>query len=436
MAQKVRDFLRKQILQFGPMDIGSFMGSVLGLPEHGYYMRQDPLGALGDFTTSPEISQMFGEMIGAWLADCWIQLGSPKPFILCEGGPGRGTLMSDIIRSTQNIEGFIEAAHIHFIETSPVLRKAQKNTLLQFENLSSAPSWHDSLESLPQDMPLFFIANELLDALPFKQIVMTQEGWRERVVAHSDFGSCSLNKENEQSQDASQSPDLSGLSSSSEPSGFSELSGFSDSNEGSKTGSFIHSLKKYVPNLYESLQGDNKDGFYFAHKAFSAELEKVLPAICKEAQLGDIYEFSTPREEFVKTICTRLQAQGGLALFVDYGHENDVLNDSFRAFMGHKKIHVLEEIGSADLTSDVNFKAIGDVAKNNKSRVFGPVPQGVFLKNIGIETRAKILKSKLDKQGCDQIDSALSRLCDDESMGGCFLVMGFSYEDKLTPAGF
>ena len=167
------------------MNVGAFMAQVLGHPEHGYYRRQDPFGAAGDFTTAPEISQMFGEMIGAWVADIWVQMGSPKSVVLLECGPGRGTLMADALRVTQKVSGFHDALEVHFLETSPVLQAAQKKAVQ-----THSPLWHDTLETLPGDKPLIVIANEFLDALPMRQLQKTKDGWAERVIGldrNNDF---------------------------------------------------------------------------------------------------------------------------------------------------------------------------------------------------------------------------------------------------------
>ena len=169
------EILKSLIREKGPLDIAEFMVLALGHPEHGYYMKGDPFGARGDFTTAPEISQMFGEMIAAWIIEVWQQMGAPV-FTLLECGPGRGTLMADIMRSTKNVPGFHGAAQVHLLEISPSLRKMQAAALGSY-----APEWHVNLETLP-DRPIIAVANEFLDALPVRQLIKTAEGWKERVV--------------------------------------------------------------------------------------------------------------------------------------------------------------------------------------------------------------------------------------------------------------
>ena len=174
------DILKDNIAAHGPVDVAQFMALALGHPEHGYYMKKDPFGADGDFTTAPEISQMFGEVIGAWTADLWERMGKPSPFILLECGPGRGTMMADILRGTKNIEGFHEACSIHLLEASPVLKVRQAETLQGYH-----PHWHATLQTLPARVPIIAIANEFLDALPMRQLVREQGGWHERMVSYS-----------------------------------------------------------------------------------------------------------------------------------------------------------------------------------------------------------------------------------------------------------
>ncbi|MHA1528057.1 MAG: class I SAM-dependent methyltransferase [Alphaproteobacteria bacterium] len=168
------DIIRAQIRADGPMTVADYMALCLGHPRHGYYTTRDPLGAAGDFTTAPEISQMFGEMIGLWLARVWADAGRPAPFRLVELGPGRGTCMVDALRAARAAPGFVEAADLWLIETSPTLRAAQARRLAQAQ-------WADRLEEVPAG-PCLLVANEFLDALPMRQFIASAEGWREKLV--------------------------------------------------------------------------------------------------------------------------------------------------------------------------------------------------------------------------------------------------------------
>jgi NADH dehydrogenase [ubiquinone] 1 alpha subcomplex assembly factor 7 len=168
--------LIERIREGGPISVADYMAECLLHPMHGYYTTRDPFGAAGDFTTAPEISQMFGELVGLALAQAWVDQGSPAPFTLAELGPGRGTLMADVLRATKGVPGFHAGAQVVLVEASPRLRAVQAGVLAGHN-----PAWLDRVEDLP-DAPLFLIANEFLDALPIRQFVLSPEGWRERLV--------------------------------------------------------------------------------------------------------------------------------------------------------------------------------------------------------------------------------------------------------------
>ena len=177
-ASDLASRFRRLIQRHGPMPVSRYMGESNAL----YYDSRDPLGQAGDFTTAPEISQMFGELAGLCLAQCWLDRGAPAPFHLVELGPGRGTLMSDVLRAGARVPGFVEAADLHLVELSPVLRAEQARRLAPYR-----PRWHDGLAHLPE-APLFLLANEFFDALPIRQFVRDGAGWRERVVGADGEG--------------------------------------------------------------------------------------------------------------------------------------------------------------------------------------------------------------------------------------------------------
>jgi SAM-dependent MidA family methyltransferase len=170
--------IRSLIEADGPMPVARYMALCLGHPRHGYYTTRDPLGAAGDFTTAPEVSQMFGELIGLWCAEVWRTMGAPRRVLLVELGPGRGTLMQDMLRAAKVLPEFRAALVVHLIETSPTLKERQQKALAA-EGL--AITWHERPEALP-DGPLLAVANEFVDALPVDQFVKTEDGWHERRV--------------------------------------------------------------------------------------------------------------------------------------------------------------------------------------------------------------------------------------------------------------
>jgi SAM-dependent MidA family methyltransferase len=170
----------------GPITIADYMAACLGDPEYGYYANQPAIGAEGDFITAPEVSQMFGELIGVWCIAAWEAIGSPERFRLVELGPGRGTLMTDLLRAVHIRPNFRLAAEIHLVETSPLLRDAQARAL---RTMRATPEWHDRLAEVPDDAPLILVANEFFDALPVHQYARTKEGWAERMVGLGPTGS-------------------------------------------------------------------------------------------------------------------------------------------------------------------------------------------------------------------------------------------------------
>ncbi len=341
MTSLLEDIIKDKIRDNGPMTIGQFMELALGHPEHGYYMKQDPFGRSGDFVTAPEVSQLFGEMIGAWVADVWLQMGQPEKLIVLECGPGRGTLMADILRATKNVQGFHDAINVHLLEMSPTLKVKQAEVLSEYE-----PCWHEKLEDVPGGAPMVVIGNEFLDALPFQQFVRTKDGDEPRMIALNEKG------------------DLT-----------------------------------FVP------------------------------------EKGEVSESSAERERFAQDVSERLKVQGGAALFIDYGHMKSGLGDTFQAIKGHEYVDVLSNIGDADLTSHVDFQALTPCAG---VEVCGPVMQGVFLKALGIEMRAAMLKSKSTSLQAEMVEKGLHRLVDSDQMGSLFKVIGFynSYDTDLKPAGF
>ncbi|MHA1127475.1 MAG: class I SAM-dependent methyltransferase [Alphaproteobacteria bacterium] len=169
--------IKSRIAEAGPISIAEYMHICLNDAEHGYYTTRDPFGPDGDFITAPEVSQMFGEMIGLWLMQVWADQGRPEKFALVELGPGRGTLMADILRTAEVMPSFREAAEVWLVETSPAMRRKQAATMI----MEGTPNWVNTVEDLPE-LPIFLIANEFFDALPIHQFGPTDAGWQERLI--------------------------------------------------------------------------------------------------------------------------------------------------------------------------------------------------------------------------------------------------------------
>ena len=349
--------IRSLIQQRGPLGVDEYMALCLAHPEHGYYMAREPFGRGGDFTTAPEVSQMFGEILGAWAADTWMRMGSPR-VRLVELGPGRGTLMADALRVLAHVPGFLDAASLHLVETSPRLRKAQARTLRE---APLAPCWHDAFEAVP-DGPAIVLANELFDALPVQQWVRGETGWHQRVVT---------------------------------------LAG----------GRLAFAVEGVAPPPTERTPHDFK------------------------LLVGTILETSPVRLAVARTLGRRVAEQGGAALIVDYGHRRSGGGDTLQAVRAHAYADPLQDPGLADLTSHVDFEAVGDAAREVGAEVHGPMEQGAFLRALGIDARAARLGRGAPEPQARAIDAALTRLTASHAMGGLFKVLAVA-APGLAPAPF
>ncbi len=170
--------IRRRIAVGGPISVADYMRLCLTHPQYGYYINRDPFGARGDFITAPEISQMFGELIGLWMATVWRQMGAPQSLRVIELGPGRGTLLIDALRAVRVVDRFHAAVTLHLVEISTALQRMQNERL---KSLDVPKFWHTALEEVP-DGPCIIIANEFIDALPVHQAVKRPSGWYERVI--------------------------------------------------------------------------------------------------------------------------------------------------------------------------------------------------------------------------------------------------------------
>ena len=348
--------IARLIEETGPIPLSHYMALALGHPEHGYYMTRDPLGARGDFITAPEISQMFGELIGLWLAEAWTAQGAPAPFMLAELGPGRGTLMADALRAMRAVPGMTDAAEIHFVETSPVLREAQR------ERVPRA-TWHERIDTLPAG-PFFLIANEFFDALPVVQYQRTERGWCERYVGLAE--------------------------------------------------------DRLVPVLAPVPLADDTS----------------LPPAIRAAPTGAIAEISPASPAIAQAIATRIAAQGGAALIVDYGHARSAPGDTLQALRGHQYADPFDTPGEADLTAHVDFEALASAVRAGGAAAHGPVEQGRFLTALGIEARAAALRLRATATQARDIDAGLRRLTAPGEMGSLFKVLGIVPRGTPAPAGF
>jgi NADH dehydrogenase [ubiquinone] 1 alpha subcomplex assembly factor 7 len=317
--------LRERIAAGGPITVEAFMDACSSY----YYATRDPLGTAGDFTTAPEISQMFGEMVGAALAECWTRAGSPEDAVYVELGPGRGTLAADALRVLRGA-GF--AGPVQFVETSPVLREIQGQS-------DPAATWHDSVEGLPRGGPLLLVANEFFDALPVRQFI----GGIERKVA-------------------------------------------------------------------------------------------VTPAGLAFDRDGEVIEDSPVRDQAARQIGALLNERGGVAIVIDYGHAASSPGETLQAVRGHSFAPLLHKPGEQDLTAHVDFEALASAAVVGEIKVTPLLPQGEWLKRLGIGVRAAALADASPDRAAE-LATAVQRLTGKAEMGELFKVLAIRSGDWPAPAG-
>lgn len=346
-AEELATVFQRLIANTGPISLMHYMGEA----NARYYNSRDPLGQAGDFITAPEISQMFGELIGLWLADLWIRAGRSEPVHYVELGPGKGTLAVDAIRAAKR---YGLEPRVHFVESSIALKGVQLNSV-------PGAIWHDSLTGVPLDGPVLLVANEFLDALPVRQLVRTADGWRERMI---------------------------GL-----------------------------------------------DGGRLIPVAGSQPMDAAVPEYRRQAAEGTIIETCPGAAAVVYETAGRLIAQGGAALFIDYGHETSQDGSTLQAVREHRRVDPFATPGEADLTAHVDFATLATIAQSRGAKWLGTVPQGEWLRALGIETRTESLAAYAPQHAA-ALDAARDRLIGEGQMGLLFKVMGLASPDWPDGVGF
>ncbi|CAB3383941.1 Hypothetical predicted protein [Cloeon dipterum] len=357
--------LNAKIQVAGPLTVADYMKEVLVNPTAGYYPTKEAIGAKGDFVTSPEINQLFGEMIAVWILSEWQKVGAPKPMQLVEFGPGKGTLMSDILRVFNHFK--IDGVSVHLVELSQKMRESQakllcseatlgKNEEHQLQVVSGTTStdypisWHNHHSEVPRDAFSCIVAHEFFDALPVHKLRKTAEGWREILV---------------------------------------------DIDTESKDIKFRYILSREptpISQLYTPKDCDTRE-----------DIE-----ICPSAGA------------LMQSLAQRFEEDGGFLLLADYGHDGDK-TDTFRGFSDHQLHDPLLNPGSADLTADVDFSYLKRSVEE-KALTFGPVTQEKFLNSLGIQVRLNILLQN-DGLSAEQkaiLKSGVEMMTDASKMGERF----------------
>ncbi|KAJ1643195.1 hypothetical protein LPJ64_005007 [Coemansia asiatica] len=413
LAKHIRD----TILATGPISIAKYMQLALTSPVGGYYTRGQVFGRSGDFVTSPEISQMFGEVMAVWYVLHWEMLGRPSKTAFVELGPGRGTLMADMLRASRRFPDFAKSIDsVHFVERSPELRKlqhaklgctpestkyvldksAQDTPATALSNTGNiAVHWYDLLEEVklePDCVPLV-MAHEFFDALPiYKFEKGTGDLWSEILVDVADS--------KDEAADAS-----------------------------SKMGTVVSKLEqgedachfKYVRSRNVTANA----AFILRDQKFSAMFDK-----------GDHIEVSPESAHTMTLLAEWISANKGMGLVVDYG-QDWTQGDTFRGIKSHKFTNPLSSPGSMDLTADVDFSYLRYAAKD-KAACFGPVEQGFFLHSMGIQARLQqLLNTTRDASVQKNLVDCYKRLTDPHSMGRIYKVLAILPKDSsVVPIPF
>jgi SAM-dependent MidA family methyltransferase len=345
------------------MKISQFMQKALFDEKTGYYLTKNPLGKDSDFITAPEISQVFGELLAAYLLQ--ITTDKNSKISLVEMGAGRGVMLRDILRSIKSLADknipqavdFLKKTEFHIIEINEVLQKVQKDNLKDFDI-----KWHGNFSSFLKEIPgesseigqghslrgvggfsgeILFISNELLDCYPIDQYILTEIGWRERIIKDQKFTLAEFNKE--------------------------------------------------------------------THKVIESEVGKFAP-------LGGVFEVSESAQSFTSELCQALKIHGGIAINFDYGYLKNQFANTLQALKTHKKTSIFEK--NCDLTSHVNFAALDKITKNHGLNS-SLITQKEFLTSLGIEERRKKLLAK-NPQSANEINSSIDRLINSDKMGELF----------------
>ncbi|XP_067137774.1 protein arginine methyltransferase NDUFAF7, mitochondrial isoform X2 [Centruroides vittatus] len=346
----------------GPLTLADYMNEVLTHPLQGYYTTKNMIGKSGDFVTSPEVSQLFGELIAVWFVNEWIKVGRPSPLNLVELGPGRGTLSADLLRVFSRFLRPEEDIQLRLVEIGPLLSAVQEETLcpnrtealldrLEYRRnvtRGGVPvTWYRSLSDVPPAFS-FYVANEFFDALPVHQLRKTEKGWREVLVDEDpEARECRLR--------------------------------------------YILSREETpVCKLFRPEAGDER------------ETVEVCPRGLALTEL----------------LARRIKEDGGFALIIDYGHDGDG-SDTFRAFRNHQPHHPLLDPGTADLTADVDFSSLRRAA-GDAVCVFGPVTQRTFLYRMGIRLRLNRLLESAPPDMREELRSGYETLTRQDRMGERF----------------
>lgn len=361
-----------------------FMARALFDLEEGYYTTQHVFGRKGDFVTSPEISQIFGEMIAIFAASTmahWRETKEAK-VQLVEMGPGRGTLMHDVLRTMQYMPANATPDRVRMIEASENLRNQQAHILAPFAaGKEDFIAWVDTLDEI-DNMPSIIIANEFFDALPVRQLVQKAEGWMERMVGEENG-----------------------------------VLIFTD-----QSVSFPELAESSAGRWITRLISGNPEGMQYGSSGLS--VTNATEAASNTKPQDDMtLEFNEIAAEIMQKLCDRLARHGGMAMIIDYGYTEHAFGDTLQAVKNHTYAKVLEDIGEVDITAHVNFAMLKEVAQSRGLDVHALITQGEFLKALGAELRLSKLCQTAEPGQIIDLIKGLERLISPAQMGELFKVL-------------
>jgi len=410
----IKQKIYQQIKLSGPISIATYMQQCnTGEDKAGYYMSRDPLGEEGDFITSPEVSQIFGELVGTWCVHEFMCNGqsanSNTPLKILELGPGRGTMMSDILRIIQYLKKYLNQdrkVEINLVEVSEKLKDKQKETLdkyIQEEQANVTVNWYNTIDEVPFDegVPEYILAHEFFDALPIYKMKMV------------------------------------------------------DVQKSSTTGSnakvpIVGDTKQELREILIDIDPTTQNNFRYVvapnRTPASSMVEQVIQTDGSSLSSRGFKEFEVNFQAgaIFSQLCHRVNQTGGCGLVMDYGYtkdfkpdqENQGSIDTFRGYKDHKMVDPLKDSGNVDLTSDIDFDFLAksvlyiDDLYNN-IRFAGPLTQRVFLKNMGIDARLNnLLQENKDSKTREKIVRGYEYITDNEKMGKRFKVMAVMHKGR------
>lgn len=385
----------------GPLSFATYMQLCLSHPIHGYYMNPQHavFGTRGDFTTSPEISQVFGELVAVWMLEQWMSLAPSQPFRIVELGPGRGTLMDDMLRVFRQLPASrTKLTNVHLVETSPAMRALQESKLKHTVHDGSPELvWHDALGDIPRspDTYTMIVAHEFFDALPVHLIEKTCRGWHEVLIAPSKDQSARYTMPTAPS-----------------------------------TGDILHNDSSENVSKPQALSSRWTPVLSPTPTATSTLLGNVSPRFAS-LPVGSRIEVSGVVVKTARSIAELIahDRAGGCALVIDYGAEHAAGN-SLRAFKDHKIVDIFHRPGECDITANVDFALLKESLGHNVISL-GTLRQGEFLKRLGVQLRAtSLVRAAPTTERKKAIEDGVNRLVDPLGMGDQYAVLGITSEKK------